>query len=725
MTAARLFSAALLPVTISLLVALQIAGGKPCRAQEGTGDRSFTFLDFSDTHQTASGDNQGLKNLVASALAMDPRPAFAVDCGDITESGRPEEYARFKEGIDGLQQAGIAFYAAPGNDDVRWCPEGKQGFVRQFGRLYQSFDYHGVHFIILDTTVMLEHFGHVDRHELDWLRADLKHVRSTTPIFVFMHHWIGRDPPDTRMIDNEFDVDHALAGHNVLAIFVGHGHQDLVWRTNGILTLMARGLYQGSWYQVSVSPLIVRIDRVEKEEPDKPVHIADIPISPGESSSHLQAAWDDPDVPYLARRRPAARLEPRAIADVPDHETAKYRIDDGAWKPLTRSARNVWRDQFLTAGMQIGIHACDIALTTSNQITLEDELIFEVERDVNEPNRRWAVDLDGAIQSSPTLDNGILYVSSNDHHVYAFNAKTGRRLWVFATKGAVLSSPVIRGDSLYIGSTDGFVYALHAQNGRLKWKYDAGAPVFGSAAVAAGVVCIGGDHEIIGLDAERGTLRWRQAAGAFFQSRAATNGTLFFLGGWDNTFYALNCQTGTIAWTRHIGRLFYFSPAISSPAVSGDAVYVCSDDGDLHAMNVDTGAELWTTSAPTGGDTLGYSSPVVAGQAIVVGGLGANGNVYAFNRVTGAPLWTGAIGQTIYDSSPALSPDGTSFAIMGVRGQVAVVSTATGRLQWTYNLGPGNIFSTPAWDGTAVYTCTMADDVQAINAPILGPVKNG
>jgi hypothetical protein len=57
------------------------------------------------------------------------------------------------------------------------------------------------------------------------------------------------------------------------------------------------------------------------------------------------------------------------------------------------------------------------------------------------------------------------------------------------------------------------------------------------------------------------------------------------------------------------------------------------------------------------------------------------------------------------------------MAIMGIRGKVSVLSTRDGRQLWGYELGPGNIFSTPEYDGTAVYTVTMANDVQAIAGP--------
>lgn len=692
---------------------------KPSEQQSET----FTFLDITDTHQSATGSTEPLRKLVQDAAAMSPPPAFIIDTGDITEAGREEEYTRFKEAITGLEPAGIGFYALPGNHDVRWSPDGKEGFVKQFGKLYQSFDRGGVHFILLDSTVVLEHWGHFDKLELDWLKNDLKRVKPETPVLLFMHHYIGRDAPSTRMIDNEFELVPLLRNHNVVAIFTGHGHQDLAWKTNGILTLMARGLYQGSYYRVSVTPLLLSIDRVVKEKPGQPVHIATLPMARKAKPSVMQVDWDDPDVPFLERRRPAATLSPRAVNDIPDKEKAEYRVDDGTWKPMTKDARDIWRDQFPTSGIPIGMHSADIRLVTSNDIAYENELIFEVERGPDEPTRKWAIDLDGPIQSSPLLSGDTLYVSSLDGRVYALDREKGKKRWTFSPpqmRGQFLASPVVEGNLLYIGSTDHYVYAVNTTTGKAQWRFDTGSPVFATAAVAQGVVCVGGNGKIYGIDAVAGTQKWEQPAGSFFQSRAATDGQTFYLGGWDNTLNALDAQTGTPRWTTHMGRTFYFSPAIASPFVAGSRVYVCSNDGVLHAVDSQNGTEVWTARAPQGGDVFGYSSPVVAGSMVFVGGLGDHGDVYALDTASGKPRWRTPTGQTIYDSSPKLSPDGASLAIMGVRGNVVVLDTANGRRLWSYDLGPGNIFSTPEYDGRVVYTTTMMNDVQALNGPGAG-----
>ncbi len=688
---------------------------KPAEKQPET----FTFLDVTDTHQTASGSTEPLRLLAEETGRMNPKPAFVVDTGDITEAGRPEEYATFKQAITPLQSAGIGFYPVPGNHDVRWSPDGKEGFVKAFGKLYQSFDYGVAHFILLDSTVVLEHWGHFDKAELDWLKADLKRVRPETPVFLFMHHPIGRSTPGTRFVDNEYELTAQLRGHNVVAIFTGHGHSDLVWKVNGITTLMARGLYQGSYYRVTVTPLIVTIDRVVKEKPGEAEHIASIPIGGKNVPSQLRAGWDDPDVPFLERRRAAATLEPRAVSDNPDGEKGEFRLDDGPWVHMTKDRRDIWRNQFVTRDLPTGIHTATVRVTTSNAVALSQELIFEVERDEKEPTRKWAIDLDGPIQSDPLRVGETLYVSSLDGRLYALNVANGKKRWTFPTKGQFIGSPVFADGTLYVASTDHNLYAIDATTGKPRWHFDSEAPLFATPAVAKSIVCIGGKEAIYGIDRASGERRWSQPAGAgsFFQSHAITDGETFYLGGWDNTLYALNVLTGTPRWTTKIGKNFYVSPAIASPTLGNGRLYLCSNDGVLHAVNLQTGHDDWMAHAPAKGDVFGYASPLFAEGVVYLGGLGENGDVYALDANTGDLKWRHATGQTMYDGAPRLAPDGKSLAIMALRGRVSVLDTANGSKLWSYELGPGNIFSTPEYDGNIVYTVTMANDVQAINAP--------
>jgi outer membrane protein assembly factor BamB len=61
---------------------------------------------------------------------------------------------------------------------------------------------------------------------------------------------------------------------------------------------------------------------------------------------------------------------------------------------------------------------------------------------------------------------------------------------------------------------------------------------------------------------------------------------IVYIGSYDGTVYALNVNTGAKLWSFATG-----SSVISSPAVANGVVYVGSYDGNVYALNAKTGAK--------------------------------------------------------------------------------------------------------------------------------------
>ena len=701
-------------VSLSALIFLATISTQTICAQKQP--ESFVFLSMSGSRESLKGENDSLKRFGKVVLEMEARPAFAIATGDVTETGDTEEYGLFKEEISGMLERKIAIHAIPGVRDIHWSRDGKEGFAKAFGKLYSSFDYASNHFILLDSTVALHSLGHFDKSELDWLDKDLKRIKPDTPIFVFLHHSIGRESPENRPIDNEYDLLKRLQGKNVVAIFAGNDNRDLEWKTNGVETFMSKGLSQGSFYKISVTPLLATVDRVYAKTAGPEFHVA-IPITRRSKPSVLRAGWDDPDNPFLERKRPAVTLEPRAVSDNPDKEKSEYRIDEGVWKPMMKDARDIWRDTFQTKGIAVGVHTASIRLTTSANVPLKDELIFEIERDSNEPTRRWAINLDGPIQSSPLVFGETVYSSALDGKLYALSTDKGKKRWNFSTKAPIYGSPIVEDNTIFIASSDHFLYAVDAANGKIKWKHDSGGVLLSTPAIAKGVACIGGDGKIIGLDVGTGEPKWETPTNGFFQSKTATDGSAFYLAGSENRLYALDAVSGKVRWSKPLGKGASYSPVVASPCVSDGRVYICTKDNALYSLNALNGDVMWAVKSPKEGDAFGGSSPTVVNKRLYIAGNGENGDVYCLNLKDGSVVWQTPTGQQFYDSSVRIAPDGNSLAIMGVRGKCSVLSCDSGKKLWGYELGPGNVFSTPEYDGKSLYTVTMANDVQAINAP--------
>jgi outer membrane protein assembly factor BamB len=73
---------------------------------------------------------------------------------------------------------------------------------------------------------------------------------------------------------------------------------------------------------------------------------------------------------------------------------------------------------------------------------------------------RWTVLTGNEIHDTPAVANGVVYFGSQDHKVWAADAKSGRVLWQFQTLGIVESSPAVVNGQVIVGSDDAKVYAF-------------------------------------------------------------------------------------------------------------------------------------------------------------------------------------------------------------------------------------------------------------------------
>ncbi len=259
--------------------------------------------------------------------------------------------------------------------------------------------------------------------------------------------------------------------------------------------------------------------------------------------------------------------------------------------------------------------------------------------------QQWAFSTGNAVQSSPAVLNGSVYVSSTDHKVYALDASTGKQKWAFSTGAAVSSSPTVVGGILYMGSTDHKVYALDASTGKQKWAFLTSGPVQSTPTVQGGVLYISSlDGKIYALDVSTGQQQWTFSIGsAVHSSPTVANGALY-IGSFDGSIYALDARTGQQKW------VFPTTSAVWSTAIVVDGVlYVGSDDNKVYALDASTGQQKWTFST---GDRV-RSSPIVVNTVVYVGSF--DHNIYAIDANTGQLKWVFSTGTAVSSSATVQS----------------------------------------------------------------------
>ena len=160
----------------------------------GAAAGDLSFVQISDSHmgfsKPANPDVVGtLKAAVDKINALPTPPEFLLHTGDISHLSKPEEF----DTVDQiLKSTGKEVFFVPGEHDVL-NDDGKQ-FLERYGRGskgagWYSFDKKGVHFIGLVNVLNLKAggLGTLGHEQLEWMKKDVQHLKTSTPIVVFAH----------------------------------------------------------------------------------------------------------------------------------------------------------------------------------------------------------------------------------------------------------------------------------------------------------------------------------------------------------------------------------------------------------------------------------------------------------------------------------------------------------------------------------------------------------
>ena len=192
-------------------------------------------------------------------------------------------------------------------------------------------------------------------------------------------------------------------------------------------------------------------------------------------------------------------------------------------------------------------------------------------------------------------------------------------------------------------------------------------------------------------------IKWTfHTSGRVISSPAVSNG-MIYVGSTDGNLYAVDLESGAQKWK--------FETKVrvpSSPAVSGSIVYFGSYDGNFYAVDAKTGQLKWKfqtggerrfaakhihgiqPAAETMPDPFDFylSSPAVWNGAVYFGS--GDGNIYALDTGTGALKWKFQTGDVVH-ASPAIA-NGILF-IGSWDSFFYALDAVTGKEKWRYKTG--------------------------------------
>lgn len=662
----------------------------------------FTFVQMSDPHIGAgTSHDQELRLALEDVDKNFPEAAFIILSGDVTEFGFEEEFDALTEV---LQNPSRPIYSCMGNHDVRWSNSGKENYRNALKDTYIKFDYNDVRFVIMDSSMLIEHYGHFDGQQMKQLEADLKSLSDSQFAIVTMHH-----PPlhAKHFIDNEYKFAELIGDYNVPLVMDGHGHTLERYSYNGTTYAMGasvstKGGPNGTYrvYRVNENEIeaLVRDFKNDKTTLEPPVALTSLNRKSINTTQHAAKAFSVAVNAQPYSGNASVTFDQKSISGL--------KVENGILDLADIPFNN-------------GIHQLTIEVPDDNT-TIISTLSFEsAEDDRTTITRRFPL-LSGN-QSHPLVDGDVLYVGANDNFLRAFdlNDEAVEELWKTDLNSEILSAPAAYENAIIVGSMDSHVYSLDKKTGNINWKFKTGQAVLAGPLVKNDRVYIGsGDGYMYALDAKSGEKLWAYQTPQkklIKATPALANGRLFF-GAWDNHFYALNAETGELIWAAPVGPVTngHFSAATSNPVISGKNVIFCSHDYTVRCLSQESGGTIWTYK-PTA-DELGpsYSTAVIHDGVAYFGSI--SGFVVGHDVETGKKVFNVNVRpekkDDLFDSLPVLK-DGKIY-IGSVGGNLYRVDIVSQSVDWSVALQPGFIFTRPALWKNRVLIGTLNDMVYEI-----------
>ncbi len=215
------------------------------------------------------------------------------------------------------------------------------------------------------------------------------------------------------------------------------------------------------------------------------------------------------------------------------------------------------------------------------------------------------------------------------------------------------------------------------------------------------------------------TQLWSRPVGAGFAGPAVAGGRviLFHRLGAREVVEALDAGTGDTVWrydyaTSYRDDFGFDEGPRSVPVVHDGRVYTFGAQGQLHAVDLETGAGVWQVDTHARyGVRKGFfgaaGSPLVEDGRVIANVGGRRGGIVAFDAATGDELWTATTHEASY-SSPAVGTfGGRRLALVFTRTGLVGLDPASGEVRfenrWRSRLGASVNAATPLVVGDRVF----------------------
>lgn len=306
------------------------------------------------------------------------------------------------------------------------------------------------------------------------------------------------------------------------------------------------------------------------------------------------------------------------------------------------------------------------------------------------PKVKWKVK-SGPVFGSPVVDDNTVFYASQDSALHAVDKASGKEKWKFSFYGASRSTPCISNDNVFVISEDGLLYNVDKITGKLIWqfatpqgvlserKYDRADYYQSSPTVHNDKIYFGMGDYLYVVNASNGTIAWNFKTGNLVHTKPAISNDKVIFGSYDGNVYALNNQSGALIWKfKTVGhRYFPNGEVMGNPVVSKNQVFIGARDYNFYAIEVNTGYCHWNKQFPKGWAL----SATILKDSILYLGTSDDYVMIAMDPRFGTESWRTVVKYNIFGGMALSESMGYVGTLMG---KVFGIDLKTGAVKWTF-----------------------------------------
>ena len=263
-----------------------------------------------------------------------------------------------------------------------------------------------------------------------------------------------------------------------------------------------------------------------------------------------------------------------------------------------------------------------------------------------------------------------------------------QQVWRNSTAGNThiysLLGPINYDNAVYVASRSGQVKAVDLSNGHTIWDKNLSQSTLFSSKTALFSGGVSADDKYVYIGSERAVV------------------------------YALDRNDGNVIWEKPVR-----GEVLARPVSSADKLIIHTANGNLQALNRNTGADEWDVMLEVPPLSVrGNSTPIIAHGAAIFGDDTGHVNAYYINN--GQLIWQQRISQPSgsteiaklndVDSTPVI--EGNLAYAIGYNGNVVALDLSNGQIVWRKEMGSTHSFVV---DSQQLFVVDQNDNVRAVS----------